>query len=623
MPLLVKAVGYWSKKRCKEEAQKYKSRADFKRTSPSAYSAACKNNWLQELCGHMTLLVKPVGYWTKERCREHALKFTSKSEFRAGSPSAYSAARKNLWVTEICEHMIPTRHPNGFWTKVRCKEEALKYQSRKLFLKGSPSAYVAASKHKWLPEVCAHMTLLAKPVGYWTEERCQEEALKFNTKSEFSKGAPSAYVIACRNKWTKKICRHMEALKRTDGYWSRKRCKKEAIKYTSRSAFKKGSPASYSAARKKGWLAQLCSKMPLLVKPVGHWNKERCQGEARKYTLRSNFKKFASGAYTSAIDNGWLEEICQHMDRMGHAYKRAIYVFEFDDNSAYVGLSKGPTQRKQEHIARNLLIKDKLQRHQYAFKVLSDFLVNAEAVKLEADTIGQYQQDGWKVLNKAKAGSLGGIPLKWTYASCKAEAEKYKSRSEFKKNAQGAYSAAQTNGWLEDLQLPRQRHQRNFWTREHCQEEALKYGSRAAFKRGCPSAYAVAGKKNWLQEICAHMTVLVNPVGYWMKERCWEEALKYKSRADFKDGSPSAYGAASKKQWLREVCAHMPLLVKPVGYWTKERCLEEALMSKTKAEFHTRAPSAYSAAKKNRWVADICCHMIPEMRQAAIGANKK
>jgi hypothetical protein len=47
----------------------------------------------------------PNGYWTKERCHEEALKFKYKIDFRNNSASAYVISRKNDWLDEICNHM--------------------------------------------------------------------------------------------------------------------------------------------------------------------------------------------------------------------------------------------------------------------------------------------------------------------------------------------------------------------------------------------------------------------------------------------------------------------------------------------------------------------------------------
>jgi hypothetical protein len=48
---------------------------------------------------------KSPGYWTKEKCHEEALKYSSKTELRQNTSTAYSIAFKNGWLDEICSHM--------------------------------------------------------------------------------------------------------------------------------------------------------------------------------------------------------------------------------------------------------------------------------------------------------------------------------------------------------------------------------------------------------------------------------------------------------------------------------------------------------------------------------------
>ena len=57
----------------------------------------------------------------------------------------------NGWLDELCPHM-KTKKPNGYWTKERCAEEALKYETKSEFQKNSGGAYRAALKHNWLRE---------------------------------------------------------------------------------------------------------------------------------------------------------------------------------------------------------------------------------------------------------------------------------------------------------------------------------------------------------------------------------------------------------------------------------------------------------------------------------------
>ena len=45
--------------------------------------------------------------WTKEKCREEALKYQTRKDFSFHNHSAYARSIKNGWIEEICGHMIP------------------------------------------------------------------------------------------------------------------------------------------------------------------------------------------------------------------------------------------------------------------------------------------------------------------------------------------------------------------------------------------------------------------------------------------------------------------------------------------------------------------------------------
>ena len=95
----------WTKEKCREESLKYKSRSEFQKNS-LAYSPCYDHKWLDEVCSHMFQKKKPNGYWTNERCKEEALKYTTKSQFKKTEPCAYRTSRLNGWLNEICLHMI-------------------------------------------------------------------------------------------------------------------------------------------------------------------------------------------------------------------------------------------------------------------------------------------------------------------------------------------------------------------------------------------------------------------------------------------------------------------------------------------------------------------------------------
>ena len=54
-----------------KEALKYKTRYEFKTYSNSAYSSACKQDILDEICAHISNLTP--GYWTRDAIREEVI----------------------------------------------------------------------------------------------------------------------------------------------------------------------------------------------------------------------------------------------------------------------------------------------------------------------------------------------------------------------------------------------------------------------------------------------------------------------------------------------------------------------------------------------------------------------
>jgi len=91
-------------------------------------------------------------YWTKEKCREVANKCKSRKEFSIKYVSAYINSRNNKWLDEICSHMIRIRKPIGYWNYENCKTAAMNFKSRFDFSHKCSGAYFISAKNKWLDE---------------------------------------------------------------------------------------------------------------------------------------------------------------------------------------------------------------------------------------------------------------------------------------------------------------------------------------------------------------------------------------------------------------------------------------------------------------------------------------
>lgn len=324
-----KNTSKWTLELCRQEALKYSYRTAFQKNS-SAYKAAYKYGWLDDICGHM---VKPKPYnlkWTFEACEKEAKKYNYKKEFQENSNNAYQSAWKNKWLETICSHMTEINKPHGFWTKQKCEEEALMFKHRIDFANNSKGAYSAAQKNKWLDEICNHMTFLGNEMyRYVYSFSFIDGSIYFGLTNDYKRR-----IIDHKNDSSSKVFKHIKLTGEEPVFslitpnlvptetaqnlekklikecfekghkvlnidkgggiggstlkWTKEKCKIEALKYNTRGEYQKS--LSYSTAHKKGWLNDICGHMFQPKKPHGFWTKERCVEEANKYKSKKDFR---------------------------------------------------------------------------------------------------------------------------------------------------------------------------------------------------------------------------------------------------------------------------------------------------------------------------------------------
>lgn len=298
-------------------------------------------------------------------------------------------------------------------------------------------------------------------------------------------------------------------------------------------------------------------------KSRGYWTNETCKEEALKYIKRSDFKAGSGGAYNFAKDNGFLKEICSHMKEIGNRFKRLVYVYEFNDNSVYIGLTGNIGERDNKHKRDpdSAVFQHIKKTGLTPTLTYSNYTDAYKAQQLEIDTVLKYRSNGYNILNKAEPGALGGENIKWTFENCKQEALKYNTKRDFVKGNNSAYNAARRYKFLDiicaHMLVIRKSFPPNYWNKERCKYEALKYNTRNQFYKNCSGAYMSSLKNKWLDEVCQHMKRRAKkPNGHWNKLNCLKESLKYNSKVLFQKGCWSAYKAALKNGWLNEIVSH-------------------------------------------------------------------
>jgi hypothetical protein len=309
----------WTFDECKTEALKYTTKKEWRDKHPQSYQAAQKKGWMKECVKHFIVLRRN---WTLEECKIEALKYTCAGDWSKYGKGSYLAASKNGWRKECSKHFISSRKPRGYWTLERCKEDALLYKNWTEWKNSGSGGAYAAAVYGWKKECSQHFIVKNKPKGYWTKELCQIEADKYTRRIDWQRGHPASWAgatnLGCIDECTKNYPFHQKI-------WDYDRCKADAAKYQTVKDWcrkqGKASPQSYVAARDKNWIERIILELGMIDnrKHPG-WTKELCKIEADKYTNKRDWIKNSPSSYNMARKNKWLEELCKHMTILNFVY---------------------------------------------------------------------------------------------------------------------------------------------------------------------------------------------------------------------------------------------------------------------------------------------------------------
>ena len=352
---------YWTKENCIIDAKKYKNRANWKKNSIGAYTAARKNGWLEECCKHMVLLWKFYN-WTLNSCKEEALKYNRRIDWKLNSNSSYTNARKNGWLEECCKHMLSKEITKKLGTKKRikwrkeiCIKEAKKYKTRSELIKNNSNLYNAIIRNNWKNICFKHMIRLGNEyrrliyayefsnntvyIGLTGNPINRKKFHLSNIKSPVFKYILNNNIYPIYKELTSYIDNKKEIIKKEIYYinyyktnkwnllnvrkggelggkkiiWTKERCRIEAKKYKYKIDFIKKSQSAYVIANKNGWINEICKHMYIQKKENNYWTKERCHEIAKKCKYKYELKKKNPTVYKKLINMGWVDEICNHM----------------------------------------------------------------------------------------------------------------------------------------------------------------------------------------------------------------------------------------------------------------------------------------------------------------------
>lgn len=297
--------------------------------------------------------------------------------------------------------------------------------------------------------------------------------------------------------------------------------------------------------------------------PSKYWSNDRILLEAAKYKTKAEWYKFSAGSYMASKRLNLFEEATKHMSSIGNKYKRCIYrILLPKQNLAYIGLTFNFKQRIRDHL-QTKRFKDLISlygRQSIEIKQITQYLDTEEAAKYESKLINVFKANSWKMLNAKAGGGIGGKEIIWSKEKVLETTQNYNSYKNWRKNNHLAYAAARPNKKLmKEIYkiLPDDYKKKSIWkwTREAVMHEALKFKTKSQWHEVSPSSYDAAKKFKIFEDVISHMK---KPKSKMSDELIKIDALKYKRRSDWAKFSATIWRIASKrKDFYNKVTAHM------------------------------------------------------------------
>ncbi|HRH31026.1 MAG TPA: hypothetical protein PK886_03110 [Candidatus Paceibacterota bacterium] len=229
---------------------------------------------------------------------------------------------------------------------------------------------------------------------------------------------------------------------------------------------------------------------------------------AKTCSSKREFRSKFNGEYQAAHRKKLIDKACAHMVALGSLSKRYNYSILFDDGSVYTGISFNVAKRISRH--KNGFLHKKMMENSYTVFIHGDIKEPKEAANDEALILKEIYSSGATVLNRIKAGGLGGCFKKWSRPKIIEVAKKCASTKEFEHNYPGAYLAASRHGMLKSGELD---FLRKF--KRHKNEDIFKiaknFKTRVSFKKQHRKEYDIAWKRGILDDVCSHMQYVCKP----------------------------------------------------------------------------------------------------------------
>jgi hypothetical protein len=325
----------WTKAEVIADARKYITKSEWGKASSGARTAAFDNDWYEEATAHMSHVLSWGERTVSRILTQHDIKFVHQACFDdLVGPTGKHRLRFDFHVPSL-DLFIEYHGEQHFNTESLMSSQGLvERDALKKVYAENHGVYlmVRGEDEKAIREAiltvvddlsCGLAELVQRELtqeeekqlivlGIWTFDNTARDALNYTSISAWARASPAAYASAHRNKWFEIVTAHMTRLKRHN--WTKEEVLTDALNYLTIGAWERGSLGAYkNACRDKQLLSMATAHMTRLKRH--NWTKEEVLVDAQNHLNISVWQKTSSGAYEAARREGWFDEATSHMRR--------------------------------------------------------------------------------------------------------------------------------------------------------------------------------------------------------------------------------------------------------------------------------------------------------------------
>ncbi len=397
-------------------------------------------------------------------------------------------------------------------------KSAAQYSTKTEFSHGDPSGYVLAKRRQILDEICVHMR---SGRVKWTKEHCIKEAQKYSSRWELGEANKTCYYRIHKMGWIDEAFAHMAKPKTVA--FTKEYCISEAKKYSTRIDIIRAAHGVYWAIMKNEWQDEAFVHFTALRT---YYSKELVEEIAANYKTRKEFQQGDQAAYNYARKHNLLDGICAHMHTPGNVYLRYVYEIRNDEKrEIYIGISCDPNRRFRDHLKKGIKSVRKAIKAGATLSIVTNLLPAEKAGKVEQKLISKYKKAGWTVLNEKEGGGLGAPYRRIKLEDIQQAVKKCRTRKEFREKYT---SLAQTaDRWNISAELFK-----NHPNKGYASKQSMKAAATMR-KQG------QQGRRKLSKDVCVNV------------------AKDFASPSELHRHDQSVYHKILKMRWQKEAFAHM------------------------------------------------------------------